>query len=104
MTYNRSDNHFSGLNDIPIPWDIVDEFGVSTDPIDLDDIQEDIDIHTNITIGSSTKQKATKQKARYWQHFELVPTGKLIDGILEHKIPCKYCKEKLACLKGDRHE
>ncbi|KAL2487286.1 putative inactive receptor kinase [Abeliophyllum distichum] len=42
MTYNRSDDDFSGLNDIPISRNIVDEFGDSTDLIDLDDIQEDV--------------------------------------------------------------
>ncbi|KAL2527560.1 Uncharacterized protein Adt_12614 [Abeliophyllum distichum] len=63
-----------GLNDIPIPEDIIDQFGGSTDPIDLEDVQDDADTQT--TIGSSTKRKATKQKAKCWNHFELVSTGK----------------------------
>ncbi|KAL2499781.1 Uncharacterized protein Adt_25331 [Abeliophyllum distichum] len=97
MAYNRSDDDFSGLNDIPISDDIIDQFGNSTDPIDLKDVQEDAD--TQITIGSSTKRKATKQKTKCWQNFKLVPTGKVVDGVLEFKVQCKHCHEKLAWQK-----
>ncbi|KAL2518137.1 zinc finger protein [Abeliophyllum distichum] len=94
MLYNRSDDDFSDLNDIPILKDIIDQFGGSTDPIDLQDVQEDADTQT--TIGSSTKQKATKQKAKCLQYFALVPTGKVVDGVPEFKAQCKHCHEKLA--------
>ncbi|KAL2479950.1 BED-type domain-containing protein [Abeliophyllum distichum] len=97
MAYNRSDDDFSGLNDIPIPDDIIDQFGGSSDPIDLENVHEDVDTQT--TIGSSTKQKATKQKAKCWQHFELVSTGKLVDGVPEFKAQYKYCHEKFAWQK-----
>ncbi|KAL2512176.1 Uncharacterized protein Adt_17776 [Abeliophyllum distichum] len=97
MTYNRSDNDFSGLNDILIPDDIIDQFGCSTDPIDLEDIHDDA--NTQTTIGSRTKRKATKQKAKYWQHFELVPNGKLVNGVPEFKAQCKYCQQKFAWQK-----
>ncbi|KAL2504940.1 Uncharacterized protein Adt_20561 [Abeliophyllum distichum] len=98
MAYNRSDDDFSGLIDIPIPDDIIDQFGDSTDPIDLEDVQEDVDTQT--TIGSSTKRKATKQKAKCWQYFKLVPTGKVVDGVPEFKVLCKHCHKKLAWQKG----
>ncbi|KAL2480637.1 Uncharacterized protein Adt_33603 [Abeliophyllum distichum] len=66
MAYNRSDDDFSGLNDIPILDDIIDQFGGSTDPIDLEDVHDVADTQT--TIGSSTKRKATKQKEKFaWQ-------------------------------------
>ncbi|KAL2462245.1 zinc finger protein [Abeliophyllum distichum] len=98
MAYNRSDDDFSGLNDIPISDDIIDQFGGSTDPIDLEDVHDDVDTQT--TIGSSTKRKATKQKAKCWQHFELVPTGKLVNEVPEFKVQCKYCQKKFAWQKG----
>ncbi|KAL2519229.1 Uncharacterized protein Adt_15476 [Abeliophyllum distichum] len=102
MAYNRSDDDFSGLNEIPIPEDIIDQFGGSTDPIDLEDVQDDADTQT--TIGSSTKRKATKQKAKCWDHFELVPTGKVVNDLPEFKAQCKHCQEKFAWQKGDRHD
>ncbi|KAL2526162.1 Uncharacterized protein Adt_11216 [Abeliophyllum distichum] len=86
MTYNRSDDDFSGLNDIPIPDDIIDQFGGSTDPIDLEDVHDDADTQT--TIGSSTKRKATKQKAKCWDHFELVLTG--TTHLNRHYKKCQY--------------
>ncbi|KAL2504501.1 BED-type domain-containing protein [Abeliophyllum distichum] len=92
MAYNRSDDDFSGLNDIPIPEDIVDQFGGSTDPIDLEDVHDDADTQT--TIG------ATKQKARCWDHFELVPTGKIVNDLPEFKAQCKHCQEKFTWQKG----
>ncbi|KAL2506061.1 hypothetical protein Adt_21682 [Abeliophyllum distichum] len=97
MAYNRSNDDFSGLNDIPIPDDIIDQFGGSIDPIDLEDIQEDTDTQT--TIGSSTKRKATKQKAKCWQYFKLVPIGKVVDRVPEFKAQCKHYHEKLAWRK-----
>ncbi|KAL2512537.1 Uncharacterized protein Adt_18137 [Abeliophyllum distichum] len=90
MGLNRSDDDFSGLNDIPIPDDIIDQFGGSTDLIDLEDVHDDADTQT--TIGFSTKRKATKQKAKCLQHFELVPTGTLVYGVPEF--------EKFAWQKG----
>ncbi|KAL2504801.1 Uncharacterized protein Adt_20422 [Abeliophyllum distichum] len=98
MAYNQSDDDFNGLNDIPIPDDIIDQFGGSTDPIDLEDVHDDADIQT--TIGSSTKRKVTKQKAKCWQHFELVPTSKLVNGVHEFKAQCKHYQEKFAWHKG----
>ncbi|KAL2531832.1 Uncharacterized protein Adt_05183 [Abeliophyllum distichum] len=98
MAYNRSDDDFSGLNEIPISEDIIDQFGGSTDPIDLEDVQDDADTQT--TIGSSTKRKATKQKAKCWDHFELVPTGKVVNDLPEFKAQCKHCQEKFAWQKG----
>ncbi|KAL2541651.1 zinc finger protein [Abeliophyllum distichum] len=98
MAYNRSDDDFSGLNDIPIPEDIIDQFGGSTDPIDLEDVHDDADTQT--TIGSSTKRKATKQKAKCWDHFELVPTGKIVNDLPEFKAQCKHFQEKFAWQKG----
>ncbi|KAL2455767.1 zinc finger protein [Abeliophyllum distichum] len=98
MVYNRSDDDFSGLNDIPIPEEIIDQFGGSTDSIDLEDVQDDADTQT--TIGSSTKRKATKQKAKCWDHFELVPTGKIVNDLPEFKAQCKYFQEKFAWQKG----
>ncbi|KAL2486668.1 zinc finger protein [Abeliophyllum distichum] len=81
-----------GLNNISISDDIIDQFGGSTDPIDLEDVHDDADTQT--TIGSSTKRKATKQKAKCWQHFELVSTGKLVNRVPEFKAQCKHCQEK----------
>ncbi|KAL2526734.1 Uncharacterized protein Adt_11788 [Abeliophyllum distichum] len=78
--------------------DIIDQFGDSTDPIDLEDVHDDADTQT--TIGSSNKRKATKQKAKCWQHFELVPTGKLVNEVLEFKAQCKHCQEKFAWQNG----
>ncbi|KAL2479537.1 BED-type domain-containing protein [Abeliophyllum distichum] len=101
MAYNRSDDDFSGPNDILISDDIIDQFGGSTDPIDLEDVQEDAGTQT--TIGSNTKRKATKEKAKCWQHFELMPTGKVVDGIPELKAQCKHCHKKLALPKGTTH-
>ncbi|KAL2497030.1 BED-type domain-containing protein [Abeliophyllum distichum] len=98
MAYNRSDDNFSGLNDIPIPEDIIDQFGSSTDPIDLEDVHDNADTQT--TIGSSTKRKETKQKAKCWDHFELVPTGKIVNDLPEFKAQCKHCQEKFAWQKG----
>ncbi|KAL2492907.1 Uncharacterized protein Adt_28535 [Abeliophyllum distichum] len=98
MAYNRSDDDFSGFNDISIPEEIIDQFGGSTDPIDLEDVQDDADTQT--TIGSSTKRKATKQKAKCWDHFELVPTGKIVNDLPEFKVQCKHCQEKFAWQKG----
>ncbi|KAL2503855.1 Uncharacterized protein Adt_19476 [Abeliophyllum distichum] len=97
MAYNRSDDDFSGLNDIPIPDDIIDQFGGSTDPINLEDVHDDADTQT--TINSSTKRKATKQKTKCWQHFELVSTGKLVNEVTEFKVQCKYCQEKFVWQK-----
>ncbi|KAL2512263.1 hypothetical protein Adt_17863 [Abeliophyllum distichum] len=97
MAYNRSDDDFNSLNDISIPSDIIDEFRGSTNSIDLDDVQEDVDTHT--TTGSNTKRKVTKQKTSCWQLFELVPTSKLIDRVPEHKAQCKHCKEKIVWQK-----
>ncbi|KAL2512964.1 hypothetical protein Adt_18564 [Abeliophyllum distichum] len=97
MAYNRSDDDFSGLNDIPIPDDIIDQFGDSTDPIDLKNFHEDADTQT--TIGSSTKRKAIKQKAKCWQHFELVLTGKLVNGVSEFKVHCKHYQKKFTSHK-----
>ncbi|KAL2480666.1 Uncharacterized protein Adt_33632 [Abeliophyllum distichum] len=96
MAYNRSDDNFSSLNDISIPDDIIDQFGGSTDLIDLEDDHDDVDTRT--TIGSSTKRKATKQKTKCWQHFELVPTGKLVNGVPEFKAG------EVCLAKGDRHD
>ncbi|KAL2497358.1 hypothetical protein Adt_22908 [Abeliophyllum distichum] len=93
-SYNRSDDNFSGLNNIPIPEDIIDRFGGSIDRIDLEDVHDDADTQT--TIGSSTKRKATKQKAKCWDHFELVPTGKIVNDLPEFKAKCKHCQEKFA--------
>ncbi|KAL2527096.1 hypothetical protein Adt_12150 [Abeliophyllum distichum] len=98
MAYTRSDDDFRGLNDIPIPDDIIDQFGGSTDLIDLEDVHDDADIQT--TIGSSTKRKATKHKAKCWQYFELVPTSKLVNGIPEFKAQCKHYQEKFSWQKG----
>ncbi|KAL2524474.1 Zinc transporter 7 [Abeliophyllum distichum] len=95
--YNRSDDYFSGFNDIPIPEDIIDQFGGSTDPIDLEDVHDDADTQT--TIGSSTKRKATKQKAKCWDHFEFVPTDKIVNDLPEFKVQCKHCQEKFAWQK-----
>ncbi|KAL2540278.1 hypothetical protein Adt_01256 [Abeliophyllum distichum] len=97
MAHNRSDDDFSGLNDISIPEDIIDQFGGSTDPIDLEDVHDDTDTQT--TIGSSTKQKVTKQKAKCWDHFELVSTGKLVNELPKFKVQCKHCHEKFAWQK-----
>ncbi|KAL2504178.1 hypothetical protein Adt_19799 [Abeliophyllum distichum] len=97
MVYNRSDDDFSDLNDIPISTDIIDQFGDSTDPIDLEDVHDDADTQT--TISSNTKQKATKQKAKCWQHFELVPTGKLVNRVPEFKAQYKHCQKKFAWQK-----
>ncbi|KAL2525435.1 zinc finger protein [Abeliophyllum distichum] len=98
MAYNRSDDDFSSFNDIPIPNDIIDQFGDSIDPIDLEDVHYDADTQT--TIGSSTKRKATKQKANCWQHFELVPTGKLMNGVSKFTTQCKHCLKKFVWHKG----
>ncbi|KAL2469863.1 Uncharacterized protein Adt_37999 [Abeliophyllum distichum] len=97
MAYNRNDYDFSGLNDITISDDIIDQFGGSTDPIDLEDVDDDADTQT--TIGFSTKRKATKQKAKCWQHFELVPIGKLVNEVPEFKAQYKHCQEKFAWQK-----
>ncbi|KAL2506209.1 Uncharacterized protein Adt_21832 [Abeliophyllum distichum] len=97
MVYNRSDDDFSGLNDIPIPEDIIDQFGGSTDPIDLENVHDNADTQT--TIGSSTKRKATKQKAKCWDHFELVPTSKIVNDLPEFKVQCKHCHEKFSWQK-----
>ncbi|KAL2470610.1 Uncharacterized protein Adt_38746 [Abeliophyllum distichum] len=78
--------------------DIIDQFGGSTDPIDLEDIHDDADTQT--TIGSSTKRKATKQKAKCWDYFELVPTGKRVNELPEFKAQCKHCQKKFAWQKG----
>ncbi|KAL2460958.1 BED-type domain-containing protein [Abeliophyllum distichum] len=86
-----------GLNDISIPDDIIDQFGGSTDPIDLEDVHDDADTQT--TMGYSTKRKATKQKAKCWDHFELVLTGKLVNEVPEFKVQCKYCQKKFAWQK-----
>ncbi|KAL2527081.1 hypothetical protein Adt_12135 [Abeliophyllum distichum] len=102
MAYNRSDDDFSGLNDIPISDDIIDQFGGSTDPIDLEDVHNDADTQT--TIGSSIKRKATKQKAKCCDHFELAPTGKIVNELPEFKAQCKHCQEKFAWEKEDRHD
>ncbi|KAL2458138.1 hypothetical protein Adt_46079 [Abeliophyllum distichum] len=98
MAYNRSDDDFSGLNDIPIPGYIIDQFGGSTDPIDLEDVHDDAD--TKTTIGSNTKRKVIKQKAKCWDHFELVPTGKIVNELHEFKAQYKHCQEKFAWQKG----
>ncbi|KAL2511495.1 Uncharacterized protein Adt_17095 [Abeliophyllum distichum] len=98
MAFNQSDNDFSGLNDILILDDIIDQFGSSIDPIDLKDVQEDVD--TQVTIGSSTKRKATKQKAKCWQYFEFMSTSKVVDGVPKFKAQCKHCHEKLVWQKG----
>ncbi|KAL2527165.1 Uncharacterized protein Adt_12219 [Abeliophyllum distichum] len=87
-----------GLNDISIPYDIIDQFGGSTDPIDLEDVHDDADTQT--TIGSSTKRKTTKRKAKCWQHFELVPTDKLVNGVHKFKAQCKHCQDKFAWHNG----
>ncbi|KAL2498678.1 Uncharacterized protein Adt_24228 [Abeliophyllum distichum] len=92
MAYNRSEDDFISLNDILIPDNIIDQFGGSTNPIDLEDVYNDADTQT--IIGSSTKRKATKQKAKCWQHFELVPTGKLVNEVPEFKSQCQHCQEK----------
>ncbi|KAL2491981.1 hypothetical protein Adt_27609 [Abeliophyllum distichum] len=97
MAYNRIDDYFSGLNDIPISNDIIDQFGGSSDPIDLEYVQEDADTQT--AIGSSIKQKATKQKTKCCQYFELVPAGKLVDRVFEYKAQCKHFQEKPAWQK-----
>ncbi|KAL2526630.1 zinc finger protein [Abeliophyllum distichum] len=97
MAFNRSDDDFSSLNNIPISDDIIDQFGSSTDPIDLKDVHDDADTQT--TIGSSTKRKAIKQKAKCWQYFELVPTSKLVNRVLEFKVQCKHCQKKFAWQK-----
>ncbi|KAL2511136.1 hypothetical protein Adt_16736 [Abeliophyllum distichum] len=89
MAYNRSDDDFNGLNDISILDDIIDQFGRSTDPIDLKDVHEDVETQT--TISSSTKRKA-----KSWQHCELVPTGKLMNRVLEFKAQCKHYQEKFS--------
>ncbi|KAL2479487.1 Uncharacterized protein Adt_32453 [Abeliophyllum distichum] len=98
MTYNRSNDDFSSLIDISIPDDIIDQFGGSTVPIDLEDVHDDVDTQT--TIGSSTKGKSTKQKTKCWEHFELVPTSKLVNGVFEFKAQCKHCQKKFAWQKG----
>ncbi|KAL2471990.1 zinc finger protein [Abeliophyllum distichum] len=98
MAYNRSDDDFSGLKDILIPDDIIDQFGGSTDLIDLEDVHDDADTQT--TIDSSTKRKATKQKAKCWDHFELVPTSKIVNELPEFKAQCKHCQEKFSWQKG----
>ncbi|KAL2485591.1 hypothetical protein Adt_30347 [Abeliophyllum distichum] len=98
MAYNRSDDDFSSLNDIPILDDIIDQFGGSTDLIDLEDVH--VDAETQTTIGFSTKRKATKQKAKCWQHFELVQTDKLVNGVLEFKAQCKHNQKMFTWQKG----
>ncbi|KAL2490706.1 zinc finger protein [Abeliophyllum distichum] len=95
MAYNRSDDDFTGLNDIPISDDIIDQFGGSTDPIDLEDVHDDA--NTQTTTRSSTKRKTIKQKAKCW---ELVPTGKLVNELSEFKAQCKHCQENFAWQKG----
>ncbi|KAL2534552.1 hypothetical protein Adt_07903 [Abeliophyllum distichum] len=100
MAYNRSDDDFSGLNDVPISDDIIDQFGGSINPIDLEDVQEDVD--TQPTISSITKRKDTEQNAKCWQHFELVLTGKVVDGVSEFKAQCNHCQVSLT--KGDMHD
>ncbi|KAL2512209.1 Cyclase-associated protein 1 [Abeliophyllum distichum] len=55
MAYNRSDDDFSGLNDIPIPDNINEQFGDNTDPIDLEDIEEDADTQTTIGLRDYVK-------------------------------------------------
>ncbi|KAL2532372.1 BED-type domain-containing protein [Abeliophyllum distichum] len=80
-----------------IPDNIIDQFGSSTDQINLEDVHEDSDTQT--TIGSSTKRKSTKQKAKCWQHFELVPTSKLVNGVSEFKAQCKQYHEKFSWQK-----
>ncbi|KAL2517194.1 hypothetical protein Adt_13441 [Abeliophyllum distichum] len=102
MAYNRIDNDFSGLNNIPISDDIIDQFSGSTDPIDLENVHEDTDTQT--TISSNTKRKDTKQKAKCWQYFELMPTGKLVNGVPEFKAQCKHYQEKFTWQKGIRHD
>ncbi|KAL2470667.1 hypothetical protein Adt_38803 [Abeliophyllum distichum] len=97
MAYNRNDDDFSSLNDIPIPEDIIDQFGGSTDLIDLEDVHDDADTQT--TICSSTKRKATKQKAKCLDHFKLVPTGKIVNDLPEFKAQCKHYQEKFAWQK-----
>ncbi|KAL2461636.1 zinc finger protein [Abeliophyllum distichum] len=98
MAYNQSVDDFSSLNDISIPNNIIDQFGGSTDRIDLEDVHDDADTQT--TIASSTKRKATKQKAKRWQYFELVPTGKLVNEVPYFKVQCKHCQKKFAWQKG----
>ncbi|KAL2462246.1 hypothetical protein Adt_45666 [Abeliophyllum distichum] len=90
MAYNRSDDDFSGLTDILIPDDIIDQFGGSTNPVNLQDVYDDADSQT--TIGSNTKRKVTKQKAKCWNHFELVSTGKIVNELPEFKAQCKHCR------------
>ncbi|KAL2512707.1 hypothetical protein Adt_18307 [Abeliophyllum distichum] len=98
MAYNRSDDDFSGLNDIPIPEDIIDQFGGGTDPIDLEDVHDDVDTQT--TIGSSTKRKVTKQKAKCWDHFELVLTVNISRNTLRRDTIVRYNTKKETIING----
>jgi predicted HAD superfamily phosphohydrolase len=82
-------NEFAGLNDIPIPEDVHIHGQGSHTPIDLDDINvpeaehEDEDQQLNIP-DARGKRKAKKQ-AKCWDHFKLISTGKVVDGLAESK-------------------
>ncbi|KAL2531948.1 BED zinc finger [Abeliophyllum distichum] len=62
MAYNQSNDDFSGLSDIPIPEDIMDEFGSSADLIDLEDVQEDADTKLSaLTLNENSPNKSLEQ-------------------------------------------
>ena len=104
---NQFGNEFAGLNQLPIPEDI-DDFDVrEADPIDLDDVDVDPSVPIDseqdeepaLNIPDARGKRKGKKQAKCWDHFKLVNTGRVIDGLPETKAVCKYCQQRLAWQK-----
>lgn len=93
-------NKFVGLNDVPIPEDANTHSHGSHNSIDVDDIDVSEakyeDEEPELNIPNARENRKRKKQAKCWNHFKLISTEKVVDGLAESKAVCKLCQQILA--------
>lgn len=76
-------NQLFSLNDVPIPSDLsrmgFDDANGRSNPINLDDIDEDAS-EAKLQISSTRRKQKQKKATTCWEQFKLISTGCNIDS------------------------
>lgn len=108
-TQNQFGNEFFDLNELPIPENIEDfDVREGSHPIDLDDVDIDpsvpIDLEQDeqptLNIPDARGKRKGKKQIKCWDNFKLDNTDRVVNGLPETKVVCKYCQQRLAWQQG----
>lgn len=99
MPQSQFSNQFVSFNDVPIPYDLSEWSTLMmlmavVIQLILDDINEDAsDIKQQIL--NARRNRKGEKVAKCWEHYKLITTDRIVDGVPKYKAMCKYCQTRL---------